>query len=236
MYQRAVMILCAVVTLGGCASGPTFAGRSGLEITENVALPPPSNIEPDEAVRPYRLGAFDKIQVDVFAQPDLSRAVQVDAGGTVSLPMIGEVSTTGLTPAGLAEIVETKLKEKHVRDPQVSVNLVEGVSQTVAVDGAVKEPGVYPVLGRMTLVRAIAGAKGVTEFAKLTDVVVFRSVGEQRMAGLYSLKAIRDGRYPDPEIFAGDVVVVGDSPGRRMFRDIASMGGLLTAPLVAIVR
>lgn len=236
MHQRVAIIAFAVAALAGCAGGSTFEGRPGLEVTQNSALPPPQYLDPEASDRPYRLGAFDKIQVDVFGQPDLSRAVQVDAAGKVSLPMIGEVDTTGLTPSELSETVKERLQADHVRDPQVSVNLVEAVSQTVTVDGAVKEPGLYPVLGKMTLVRAVASAKGATEFAKLQEVVIFRTVGDQRLAGLYSLKAIRDGRYPDPEIFAGDVVVVGDSPARRMFKDIASMGGLLTAPLVAVVR
>ncbi|MBC7042118.1 polysaccharide export protein, partial [Salmonella enterica subsp. enterica serovar Enteritidis] len=78
----------------------------------------------------------------------------------------------------------------------------------------------YPVNGRMTLMRAVATAKGTTEFAKLDDVVIFRTVNGQKMAALYNLKAIRQGAYDDPEVFANDVVVVGDSPARRLFKDI----------------
>ncbi|WP_196782026.1 hypothetical protein, partial [Salmonella enterica] len=72
----------------------------------------------------------------------------------------------------------------------------------------------------MTLMRAVATAKGTTEFAKLDDVVIFRTVNGQKMAALYNLKAIRQGAYDDPEVFANDVVVVGDSPARRLFKDI----------------
>jgi polysaccharide export outer membrane protein len=87
----------------------------------------------------------------------------------------------------------------------------------------------------MTLLRAVAKARGTTEFAKLDDVVIFRRVSGQQMAALYNLKRIRDGVYLDPEIFANDVVVVGNSRARRIFRDILQASPILSAPLVAIL-
>jgi polysaccharide export outer membrane protein len=236
LFKHVLLLAAAAMTLWGCGS-PTKLGGPGLEVTTNSALPFPDDIDQAMGDRPYRLGPTDKIMVDVFGQEELSQAsVQVDAGGQVSLPMAGQLMVSGKTPAEVAEMVAERLRNNHVRNPQVAVNLVEANSQVITVDGAVKMPGLYPVVGRMTLMRAVATAKGTTEFAKLQEVVVFRTVGGQRMAGLYSLKAVRDGRYPDPEVFAGDVVVVGDSPARRLFRDIVSMGGLLTSPLVAVVR
>ncbi|MBN9927011.1 polysaccharide export protein, partial [Listeria monocytogenes] len=77
-----------------------------------------------------------------------------------------------------------------------------------------------PVTNQMTLVRAIASAKGLTEFAKIDDVVILRTVNGNKMAGLYNLSAIRRGGYDDPPIYANDVIVVGDSSQRRLFRDL----------------
>jgi polysaccharide export outer membrane protein len=76
----------------------------------------------------------------------------------------------------------------------------------------------------------------VTEFARLQDVVIFRTVGEQQMAALYNLSAVRRGAYPDPEIFAGDVIVVGDSPARRLFRDVLQASPLFVTPIVALLQ
>lgn len=237
MFRSFVVFCLGLGALSGCAGGPALVGGPGLQITGDQALPPPDHIDPASGERPYRLGPLDKIQIAVFGQEELSREeVVIDASGTVALPMIGQVRAGGLTPAELSEAVTQRLRAAHVRDPHVAVNLVEARSQVVTVDGAVEQPGLYPVMGHMTLMRAVATAKGTSEFARLSEVVVFRTVGDQRMAALYSLQAIRAGRYEDPEIFAGDVVVVGDSPGRRLFRDIAAMGGLLTAPLVAVLR
>jgi polysaccharide export outer membrane protein len=87
----------------------------------------------------------------------------------------------------------------------------------------------------MTLQRAIARAKGVTDYAS-SDVVVFRTVGDQRMAALYSLRAIQNGAYPDPDIYADDIVVVGDSPGRRLFQNVLQVLPLAITPLVALLQ
>jgi polysaccharide biosynthesis/export protein len=100
----------------------------------------------------------------------------------------------------------------------------------------VKEPGLYPVIGHMSLMRAVATAKGASEFAKLDDVVIFRTVDSQRMAALYNLKAIRRGAYEDPEIFANDVIVVGDSSARRLFKDALQILPTLTTPLILLLQ
>jgi polysaccharide export outer membrane protein len=78
----------------------------------------------------------------------------------------------------------------------------------------------------------VANAKGASEFARLDDVVVFRSVNGRPMAALYNLGAIRRGIYPDPKIYANDIVVVGDSKARRMFQQFLQIAPLLTTPVV----
>ncbi|WP_339500818.1 hypothetical protein, partial [Pseudomonas canadensis] len=62
------------------------------------------------------------------------------------------------------------------------------------------------------------------------------TVNGNKMAGLYNLTAIRRGGYDDPPIYANDVIVVGDSSQRRLFRDLISVSPLLSAPLIALVR
>lgn len=236
MYRYLFSAL-TILGLAACASGPALVQGPGLEVVSMNALPPPAHVDPNSDTREYRLGPSDKIQVLVFGQPDLSREeVLIDASGSISLPMIGPLRASGLTPAQLGEEIATRLRASYVREPQVAVNLVEPLSQVMTIDGAVAQPGNYPIVGEMTLMRAVATARGVTEFARLNEVVIFRTVGEQRMAALYSLDGIRSGQYPDPQLYSGDVVVVGDSPARRLFRDIVAAGGLLTAPLVAVIR
>ena len=65
---------------------------------------------------------------------------------------------------------------------------------------------------------------------------MFRTVNGQNMAALYNLDAIRRGYYEDPEIFANDVVVVGNNPARRIFRDVLTAAPLLTTPIIALLQ
>ncbi len=236
MNPNFLAALAAIAMLAGCASTPALRSGPHITLVEGNVLPPPDGAESGTTVRPYRIGPFDKLAVRVFGVPELSQTVQVDGGGRISLPLAGSIDASGKSPDELAREIAARLGERYVRNPQVTVNLEETVSQVVTVDGQVREPGLYPVIGRMTLMRAIATAKGATEFARLQDVVVFRTVGQRDMIALYNLQAIRRGLYPDPEIFANDVVVVGDSPGRRLFQQFLQAAPLLVTPLVALLQ
>ncbi|MBN2974447.1 polysaccharide export protein [Roseomonas aeriglobus] len=182
------------------------------------------------------IGPLDTIEVDVFGIPDLGREMQVDASGRIAMPLAGTVDARGKTSEELARAVEAALRARFVRNPQVTINIKNSVSQVVTIDGQVVEPGLYPVTNQMTLMRVIASAKGLSEFARQDDVIILRTVGGRRMAGLYNVAAIRQGVYDDPAIYANDVIVVGDSPQRRLFRDLVSVSPLLAAPLIAILQ
>jgi polysaccharide biosynthesis/export protein len=231
------LVLILALTVVACAgsSAKRLGSDTAVKVVQSGALPTPDRRDIAVEDRPYLIGPFDKLTIDVFGIEELqAREVQTDASGRISYPLAGVVEAAGKTPAELETILEERLRAAYVRDPQVTVNLKETVSQVVTVDGEVKEPGLYPVIGRMTLMRAIATAKGVSELAKLDDVVIFRTVQGQKMVGLYNLKAIRRGNYEDPEIFANDVVV-GDSPGRKLFKDGLQVLPALVTPLIYIL-
>lgn len=211
--------------------------NSHLTVIDDGGLPAPASGDRVFESRPYFVGPFDVLTIDVFGIKELEqRKVQVDAAGRAAFPLVGSFIAAGKTPSEIAQEVEEKLSGKYVRDPQVTVNLEETVSQVVTVDGQVQKPGLYPVIGEMSLMQGVATSGGLTEFAKLDDVVIFREAGGQRYAALYNLGAIRRGIYPDPEIFAGDIVIVGDSNARRLFRDILAATPLLTAPVIALLQ
>ena len=205
-------------------------------VSDAAALPPPNRADLTAPDRPALIGPLDTIQVDVFNIPDLSRELQVDASGRISMPLVGTLDARGKTADELAASIEQSLRGRYVRNPEVTINIKSSVSQVATVDGQVVEPGLYPVTNQMTLMRAIASAKGMTEFARQDDVVILRTVEGRKMAGLYNMGAIRRGAYDDPAIYANDVIVVGDSPQRRMFKDIVSLTPLLAAPLIAILQ
>lgn len=223
----------ALALLAGCSNEPRLGeSKAPLAVAQRGDLPPPTGADLVAATTAYRVGPLDKLSINVFGVPDLSGTLQTDAAGRLSMPLIGEVDAAGATPTELAATIAAKLRENYVRDPQVTVNLEETTSQVFTVDGQVTQPGSYPVVGGMSLMRAVAAAKGVAEFARLDDVVVFRTVNGKSLAALYNLGAIRHGLYADPKIYANDVIVVGDSKARRAFQQFLQITPLLTTPLI----
>jgi polysaccharide biosynthesis/export protein len=231
------VVVAFLLTLAGCASKATIQSTADLTVVpDSAGLPPPSRQDLVAGDRQSLVGPLDTIGVDVFNVPELSREMQVDAGGRISMPLVGTIDAGGKTAQELAEQIESALRGRYVRNPDVTVNIKSSVSQVVTVDGQVVEPGLYPVTNQMTLMRAIASAKGLSEFARVNDVVILRTVDGRRMAGLYNVAAIREGAYTDPPIYANDVIVVGDSPQRRLFRDLVAVSPVLAAPLIAILQ
>jgi polysaccharide export outer membrane protein len=230
----AMMIAAA---LSGCGGRPRLESTARLTVVRDEAtLPPPNRTDLTAADRPSLIGPLDTIQIDVFNVPELSREMQVDASGRISMPLVGTIDARGKAAEELARLIEAALRGRYVRNPEVTINIKSSVSQVVTIDGQVVEPGLYPVTNQMTLMRAVASAKGLSEFARADDIVILRTVDGRKMAGLYNMDAIRRGAYADPAIYANDVIVVGDSPQRRLFRDFVSLSPLLAAPLIAFLQ
>ena len=231
------VVICLVLLLVGCAKAEPLRSTSQLAVVEGAeTLPPPSRGDMQIPEREALIGPLDRLDISVFNIPELDREIQVDAGGRIAMPIVGAIDAAGKTAAEVSTQIEAALRRNYVRNPQVTVNLKNSVSQVVTVEGQVVEPGLYPVTGQTTLIRTIASARGLTEFAKLDDVVIMRTVDGQRIAGLYNMTAIRRGMYADPLIYANDVVIVGDSAQRRRFKDLISLAPLLASPLIAIVQ
>jgi polysaccharide export outer membrane protein len=230
---KKITLVAIALALVSCADKTGLGQNPNIQVAQAGVLPPPERSDLVGEGRPYLIGPFDKLTIDVFGIEELSKKeVQTDASGRISFPLAGIIEAAGKTPAEVETLIKERLRGRYVRDPQVSVNLKETVSQVITVDGEVKEPGLYPVIGRMTLARAVARAKGLAEFAKASNVVIFRTVKGQKMVALCNLEAIRRGAYEDPEVFANDLVVVGDSQARRFFKNILPFAASLSYIIV----
>lgn len=206
------------------------------EKSQLTSLPPPEGYNGDEGDLVYRIGPFDKLKISVFGVPELTdKEIQADATGRISFPLAGILDVRGLSPAGVEELLRDRLSARYFEHPEVTVNVSEVVSNTVTVDGEVKTPGLYPVMGRITLLRAIAKAGGMAEFAKPRNVIVLREVHGQRLAGVFDVERIRMGVYADPLLYPDDVVVVGRSRSRVIFKDVLSTVPLI-APVIYLLR
>lgn len=183
----------------------------------------------------YRIGPSDILEVKVFQEPELSNArLPVDSSGAIFMPLIGTVQAAGKTRAELAREMAVRLNERFLVNPQVSVNVVQAVTQRVTIEGEVKKPGIYPISGQMTLLQAVSLGEGMTDIAKTREIFVFRNSGDQRLVARFDLTAIRVGNAPDPEIFGDDIVVIGGSAARRLYRDALTILPSLAGVFVAV--
>lgn len=168
----------------------------------------------------YKIAPMDKLAVKVFKAEDLSGDYEVDLVGHISLPLIGEVEAANLTTSQLDQRLTEMLGAKYLQNPDVSVALKSSSGRVVTVDGAVREPGSYPVLQPITLLQAMALAKGATEDANIRRVAVFRTIDGTRQAAAFDLQTVRRGQAADPPIYPGDIVVVDGSRIKALQKQI----------------
>jgi polysaccharide export outer membrane protein len=124
----------------------------------------------------YRLVAGDKLRVEVYKDPQLSQSLQIRPDGKVTLPLVGDIVASDLTPIQLRDRITTSLKE-YITNPVVTVIVVEASPVTVFVMGEVLTPGAIPMRAPMTVLQALAMAGGFKEFANPKDIRILRRVG-----------------------------------------------------------
>jgi polysaccharide export outer membrane protein len=159
----------------------------------------------------YRLGPDDVIQVFVYREPDLSPTVPVRPDGNISLPLIGELQAIGKTPLQLQQEIVEKLRSFFKEsDPIVTVMVAEVNSAKVSILGEVKNPGMYKIQDRATLLDAVALAGGFTEYAKQDKVTVIRNnaQGNQQRFKLNVEELIDDPRSELFYVLPYDKIVV----------------------------
>lgn len=150
--------------------------EAGTSATETkgpaaTATAPDVNQVTDES---YVIGPGDVIGVNVWKEPDISKAVPVRSDGKISLPLAGELQASGTTPKELERAIIEKLKS-YISDPEVTVIVQEIRSQKFNILGQVVKPGEYLLTDATTILDAIAIAGGFRDFAKQKSIYVLRS-------------------------------------------------------------
>lgn len=168
----------------------------------------------------YKIAPNDLLDVDVFGVDELKRTVRVSSTGHVSLPLIGLVQVAGMSPADAEALIATQYGSRFLQDPQVSVFIREFTTQRITLDGAVVKPGIYPLTGQITLLRALALAGGGAAMADLENVMLFRLTPDGKtQQEKFNVMKIRAGESPDPMLQGDDLVVVNRDPRRTALRD-----------------
>jgi polysaccharide export outer membrane protein len=219
-------------------AGSALASDDGLRLSLRLSDAPTTAVAakplaalPDAslakgAIKDYRIGSEDLLDVQVFGVDQLSRTVRVNSRGQISLPLIGSIEVAGLTSQEAEVAITRRLSESFLQNPQVSLFIKEFTTQRITVDGAVVRPGVYPLKGPSTLLTALALAGGGGGLSDMTQVVLFRAdFSGKRAPTVYDVERIRRGEIEDPVVVNEDLIVVNRSGNRvalkdSLFRDI----------------
>ena len=215
IFNRLIVALLAFM-LVGCS--PRLEVR---ETSPGVPLPAPDvkNTRGDsEGASDYRVGAQDVLEITVFGVKDLSRSVRVNSNGQISLPLVGNVSAGGHTIPELEHDIGEMLAKTYLQNPQVSVFVKEFASQRITMEGLLKNPGIYPITGKTSLLQAVAIAGGLDPLADLQGIVVFRQVNGRKAVALFDLAKIQAGQSDDPQVYGDDIVVVEQSGSKTALR------------------
>ena len=198
-------MLVAVVVLVFIISG--CAGNKSRPVVKNPAGPGVIDKLDDS----YVIGPEDVIEVSVWKNTDLSKVVKVRPDGQISLPLIGDVKASGLTPTALKDAIAAKLKE-YKETPMVSVIVQEINSYNVFVIGEVVHPGKYSLKSNTTFLQALSLAGGFTAYASRNDIRLMRQ--DPRTLAVTEIRVKYDsvvsGKNPQRDILLkpGDTIVV----------------------------
>lgn len=223
-----LLVICLAAT--GCTTDRTVGTSPDITVTELSELPAP------EVVQFATIAPLDRLEISVPQDETLSGTYLVDENGSINFPLLGSVQTSGRTPNELARAIQSQLANGYLVSPSVNVVPTNATPPSVSIGGQVSNPGSFPARDSQTLLRGINLAGGPTEYAKLEDVLLFREANGEKYIGVFNLAAIARGNYADPQIYPGDIIMVGDSPARRRLDTILQIFSVGSSALILVDR
>ena len=195
-------------------SKPLFFFVSCLAAAAACATPSPP-LRPDGVgvVRSApRFVPGDVFEVRVFDEEELSGQFQVQEDGTIEFPLVGRVTLEGLTQGEATVALEERLADGLLKNPSVTVIVLERKSVEISVLGEVAKPGTFPFVERLSLVQAISEAGGLGPVAAPRRVKLIRKGPDGPETYQISLEEITAGKAQDVPLEPGDIVFVPESP------------------------
>lgn len=124
----------------------------------------------------YEVGEGDLLKITVYDNPDLTTEVRVSGEGKITVPLIGEVQVKSLTATAIGKKLAGLFADGYIKNPQVSVFILEYKSKKVTALGEFTKPGLIEMRGNSTLMEMISSAGGITANAGETLYIQRNSV------------------------------------------------------------
>ncbi|MGE0160395.1 MAG: polysaccharide biosynthesis/export family protein [Gemmatimonadales bacterium] len=241
--NKVACVAAAWLIAGACSSGggpqmpvppaPQAANTASLaEANQRLFAAAAAEPASDTAIvaDEYEIGPQDRVNVVVFGAETFSGEFTVDDGGSIGVPLLGPVSAASHTTRELEDELEARLRETYMRDPHVTVSVLEMRSHGVSVLGAVNAPGVHQVTGKTTLLDVLAQAEGLSETAGNRITVTRPGAVEQNVEIDLSDLLFVGTPQANVDIHAGDVVHVHSASLVYVVGEVNNPGGF-TMPL-----
>jgi polysaccharide export outer membrane protein len=239
---RALPILAAALLLAACktttpsstafsastgsAASYAASGQDDGELRQVSELPAPGGTGEGAEVP---IAPADTLEIFVYQVPDLTRTVQVDAGGHINLPLIGNRSVAGKSVRVVEQEITQAYGANYLQDPQITVTVKDSPARRVTIDGEINRAGIYPLPPTASLLDVIALGGGFNRVGDPAKVYVFREISGQKFVAQYDVAAIRPGAHRNPRIFGGDLIVVFSSSSRIAFQNLKEALGLASS-------
>jgi polysaccharide export outer membrane protein len=183
----------------GLAQTPRAAAPATPAATSGVDVPPE-----------YVIGPQDVLGINFWRDADMTGDVTVRPDGRITLPLLGDLQASGLTPEALKTVIHTAAS-KLIEDPTVTVIVRQINSRKVFITGQVTTPGAHVLTGPLTVMQLISLAGGLTEFAKKKDITVMRTEADGKQVVLpFNYNDVSKGKSLAQNVVLkpGDTVVV----------------------------
>jgi len=158
----------------------------------------------------YVIGLEDILSINIWKEPELSvKEVVVRPDGKISVPLIGDIQASDLTPMQLQERITERMKE-YVAAPSVTIVVLRIGSRSVSIVGQVAKPGIYYLGSPMTVLELLARAGGIGPDAEEKKIAIVRNEGGKSVSYRFNYKDVSRGRKLEQniELKNGDTVIV----------------------------
>jgi polysaccharide export outer membrane protein len=218
MSTKLVVLLFLLIGAIPLPAQKVLAGNSTVPTAEPL---------PSPATHALQIGPGDLLDLDVFDTPELSAKLRVDEHGTITLPVAGALSVLGLTAEQAGQAVEARFHATDVlKDPHISVTVLEYATQGVTVLGEVKNPGVYPLLGAHGLLDLVSAAGGQTPSAGKDVTVTHRDDPDHPVIARIESKP-GSSAQSNIDIRPGDTIMVAHAGIVYVVGAVGKPGGFL---------
>jgi polysaccharide biosynthesis/export protein len=207
-FFKQSLMWASVLMVGLMGAHNTAAQTSGSNTKPDpardggIASTSPAELE-------YHIGPQDIVKIDVWKEPEITRTIPVRPDGKISLPLLNDIQAAGLTAMQLAGNIREGLT-KFITNPQVTVTVEQINSRRVYLTGEIAHSGSVPLLPNMTVLQAISGGGGFTQFARQKNIYVLRVENGKQVKYYFNYKDVIKGKRPEDNILLqpGDIIVV----------------------------